>query len=348
MGGLFFLIGFELSGLFISFTLFRKYSGLIKSWLGLCMGLVMMMWLPALYAFVLDFTAEAQILGLLTAIVPGIICLVAEIKYRSKDLLIKKQSFTGDIPVWLILCLVVPFVLLSGYLQYTHNIRLVDGELHVGQSTYGDLCLHMGIATSLRNASFPPDYSILPGTLLGYPFLVDSMSTTMLLFGSSIAMSFNVTGTLMMTLVYVGFIIFAWELTKRPSAVIVAFLFMFLNGGLGFAYILDMVFKDPSGIINAFTGYYGAPANLVGNNIRWVNVICDMMIPQRTLLAGWTIVIPCLFMLVQAIKTNSRKLFIILGVFAGTMPMIHTHSFLALGLASLGGNDLLNGCGQGK
>ena len=61
--------------------------------------------------------------------------------------------------------LVAPLVILSGYLQYTHTLRNVGGALHVGQSTYGDLCLHLGIATSLRNAPFPPTYSLLPGAL---------------------------------------------------------------------------------------------------------------------------------------------------------------------------------------
>ena len=112
-------------------------------------------------------------------------------------------------PLWLPLALVVPLAILGGYLQYTHTLRNVDGALYVGQSTYGDLCLHLGIATSLRNAAFPPDYSLLPGALLGYPFLADSMVTTLLLFGTDLAPAFVVTGTLMMALVYLGFVLFA-------------------------------------------------------------------------------------------------------------------------------------------
>ena len=57
--------------------------------------------------------------------------------------------------------------LLGMYLQYTHVLRPVDGALHVGQATYGDLPLHLAIATSLEGKALPAVYSILPGTRLG-------------------------------------------------------------------------------------------------------------------------------------------------------------------------------------
>ena len=34
-------------------------------------------------------------------------------------------------------------------------LSVVDGALHVGQSTYGDINLHLGITMSLRNAAYP-------------------------------------------------------------------------------------------------------------------------------------------------------------------------------------------------
>ena len=179
---------------------------------------MMMMWFPAGAAFFLKFSKAAQYVGL------GFACLVAAACVGGKCIIRKRtslqqpknrnKSFLGDMPLWMLLVLIVPAVLLSCYLQYTHILRAVDGTMHVGQSTYGDLCLHLGLATSLRNASFPPDYSILPGATVGYPFLADSMVTTMLLMGGDLTASFVITGSLMMALVYTGFIIFAWELTK--------------------------------------------------------------------------------------------------------------------------------------
>ena len=331
MGGMFLLLAYLACGLVASDALFRKRSGLIRVWLGLTGGLLMMMWFPVLFAFAMTFCVAAQWLGL------GLAALVAGVCFWSRRHLRRADGpFCGNMPAWLPIVLVVPLTALSGYLQFTHILRDVDGALHVGQSTYGDLCLHLGIATSLQNASFPPDYSILKGTLLGYPFLADSMVTSMLLFGADLAQSYVVTGTLMMALVYLGYVVLAWELTCRPLAVVLAFILMFINGGLGFLYMLDGVMKDSTALEQVFTGFYQAPTNMPELNLRWVNVICDMMIPQRTLLGGWTQLLPTLYLLSVGIREKRGETFVILGIWAGALPMLHTHSFLALGMLSAG------------
>ena len=111
---------------------------------------------------------------------------------------------------------------------------------------------------------------------------------------------------------------------------------MFVNGGLGFLYALDGIGKDPTAFRNIFTGFYLTPTNQPALNLRWVNVICDMMIPQRTLLAGWMALLPALWLLLVAARDEDSRAFALLGVWAGALPMIHTHSFLALGLLSAG------------
>ena len=328
MGGFLLLAGFLTCGVVLADSLFSRHDRLIRLWLGLCGGLLLMMWLPALFAFFIDFTVTAQWFGLTTA---ALLAATGQLMTRSRP---RARRWT-DMPLWLPLALIVPMAVLSGCLQYTHILRPVGGTLHVGQSTYGDLCLHLGIATSLRNASFPPDYSLLPGTLLGYPFLGDSMVTSMLLMGGPLAGSFIVTGTLMMVLVYLGFVIFAWELTHSRGAVVLAFLLMFFNGGLGFIYAMDGIGKDATAFHNIFDGFYLTPTNQPALNLRWSNVIADMMIPQRTLLTGWTLLLPALWQLTVAARDRRMGDFAILGVWAGAMPMVHTHSFLALGLVSL-------------
>ena len=329
MTGYLILAGFLLCGCVTMDALLGRRDGLVRLWLGLCAGLVMMMWLPALFAFALRFDRAAQLLGLAAAAaIAGTFAFIGRNRPRSR-------RFT-DMPLWLPLALVIPLTILGGYLQYTHILRNVDGALHVGQSTYGDLCLHLGIATSLRGAAFPPEYSLLPGTPLGYPFLGDTMVTTMLLFGSDLTGAFVVTGTLMMALVYLGFVIFCWELTRSRAATVVATALMFINGGLGFLYALDGVARDATAFRNIFTGFYLTPTNQPALNLRWVNVICDMMIPQRTLLTGWMALLPSLWLLLTATRDDDVVSFAVLGVFAGALPMIHTHSFLALGLISAG------------
>ncbi|MGI6238884.1 MAG: hypothetical protein ACOYI5_04570 [Christensenellales bacterium] len=328
MGGILLATGFETFGVLTAWRLFARRGAVVRLWLGMSLGLVMMMWFPALFAFALGFTALAQWLGLALSVA----CAAASWRFTKPA----PAQQTGEIPLKLLAALVIPLLILSAYLQHTHTLREVGGALHVGQSTFGDLCLHLGIATGLPNAAFPPDYTLIQGVELGYPFLADSMAASMLLFGTGLRTAFLTTGVWMMLLVYAGFAIFAWELTHRKLAVVLAFLLLFLNGGLGFLYVFDGAAADPSMLREVFTGYYRAPANMPDLNLRWVNVVCDLLIPQRTLLAGWMALLPALFLLNGAIRSNRRADFVMLGVWAGAMPMIHTHSFLALALLSIG------------
>ena len=337
MGGILLLLGFEVCGCVLAEALFKRRDGIVRLWLGLTAGLLMMMWLPSLFAYALKFTAAAQFAALgLAAALAVLSRLFLREKADPTRLEGEKRPFCGSMPAWLPIALIAPLLILSIYLQYTHTLREVDGALHVGQSTYGDLCLHLGIATGLQNSAYPPQYTLIQDTLLGYPFLMDALSASMLCLGTGLQAAFVIPGSLMMGLVFLGFILLSWELTHSRAAVVVAYLLMFLNGGLGFFYVLDGVWQDATLFRSVFTGYYDAPANMIENNVRWVNVICDMMIPQRTLLAGWTMVIPALYLLALAMREKSRRLYIILGVLAGAMPMVHTHSFLALALISAG------------
>ena len=332
MGGIALLLGFELAGVVTAETLFRRFERAVRLWLGLSLGLLMMMWLPALYAFAIDFTVTAQLLGLGTAALAAVGTAVWGRRRAPGEI----RPARGGVDAKLLLAVVIPFALLGLFLMHSHYLKDVNGTLYSGQSTYGDMCLHLGIATGLQNAPFPPEYTILPGTTLGYPFLADTMVTSMLLMGGDLTQSFVITGTLMFTLVGWGFFLFAWKLLGRRGAVIAAFLLMFLNGGLGFLYAVDMIGVDGSAFREIFTGFYKTPTNQPDLNLRWVNVICDMMVPQRTLLTGWMAVIPAIYLLIDAAETMQPKHFAVLGVWAAAIPLIHTHSFLALGLLSAG------------
>ena len=329
MFGILILIAYLFLGVQLAGGAFYRRHRLVRLWLGLCAGLILMMWLPTLFAFFIGFTRTATLLGL-----PVAAGLAALSRRLARGRSVEKRW--TDMPAWLLPALVIPLVLLGGYLQYTHTIREAGGALYVGQSTYGDLCLHLGIATSLRNAAYPPEYSILPGALLGYPFLADSLATSLLLFGTGLSQAFVITGTLMLALVYAGFVLLCWRVTRSAAATVVATLLMFINGGLGFIYALDGIGRDATAFREIFTGFYRTPTNQPELNLRWVNVICDMMIPQRTLLCGWMALIPALYLLVEAMEAGSAADFAVLGAWAGTLPMIHTHSFLGLGLLSAG------------
>ncbi len=51
-----------------------------------------------------------------------------------------------------------------------------------------------------------------------------------------------------------------------------------------------------------FTEFYKTPTNNTELNLRWVNIISDMMIPQRTFLAGLSVVTPSILLLKEALR----------------------------------------------
>lgn len=353
MLGIAYLLIYLLCGCLIIRALLPHKSVVVRIWLGCALGILLLMWLPMLLAFVFSFSIKAHLLALIPLAVLTGGCFIF-LRDRKPAAVFGKDDKSQLI---IMACVVIPLTLLGGYLQYTHCLREVNGALHVGQSTYGDLPLHLGIVSSLRNAAFPPDYSILPGERLVYPFLADSFSTSFMLFGMSLRTAYIFTGVLMMAMVYSGAVILACRMTESKKAAVIAVLLVFINGGLGFLYSIDTLgVSNGNSSVNPLqagtwgerlstilNGWYQTPANhadFTYYNLRWSNIIADMLVPQRTFLGGWCMLIPCVYLLYDSLvdrkeNVNYRQV-VLLGIMAGGMPLLHTHSFLALGLMSAG------------
>ncbi len=334
---MFALTVYMLFGLALAWEELPSLRGPVKCWLGLVFGCTALMWLPCIAAFFWGFTQTAQDRALGFAAAMFIATAVVRRK-KIKAALAAPKKFplsAGDIAG---LALSLAATAFCAYLLHTHVLYPAeDGSLWVGQSTYGDLAMHLGFVESLyRQGTFPPEYSIYPGQQLNYPFLVDAASASLRFFGLSLRMSVIVPSVVMLFCVFWGFWLLAEKIIQKTAPTAMAWLMLVSNGGFGFFYFLGKYdFSD------IFTGYYTTPTNLVGEDIRWVNVICDMLIPQRTTMAGWCVLLAAMFLLVTAVEKavsgdgrGSRRTFFVLAVLAGALPMVHTHSFLALGILS--------------
>ena len=314
--------------------LMPKKSPLVRAWLGVSLGILMEMGLPALRANLFGFTVAAHIAAAAAAVALAALCYAVREK---APLAAMRETDRRQLAVMAAVGL--PLTALSAYLQYTHCIMPAsDGSLWCGQSTYGDLCMHLAFITSLENMSFPPSYNLLVGTALSYPYLTDALSTTFYMLGMPLNLSLVVPGTLLMALTYAGYMLLARQiLGGRHKAVAVAALLFFLNGGLGFLYDFDLAFTDNfARIREIFTGYYKTPANQPDLNLRFSNVIADLMIPQRALLGGWAMGLPALYLLISSVRAKSVRQTALLALWAAALPLVHTHTFLALGLFSGG------------
>ncbi len=334
-------------GVMIVHWLLPRHKPLNRLWLGLSLGVVLEMWLPAAGAFMISFDLAGH---LVAAVLLLLLTLLAWQLRDGRD----AAPWTGEEDRLLkqMLALCIPLTVLSAYLQVTHVMRPdAEGAWNVGQSTYGDLPMHLSFITGLVGRRFPADYPFFPGARLSYPFLTDSLSSTFYLFGCSLQLATILPAVLMMALCYMGVTVLSREMTAGKKTLVLAVLLFFLNGGLGFLYDFDLAGgvgtdgkpKAFDRIHDILTGWYKTPTNQPEpNNLRWSNVIADLMIPQRTLLGGWCAVIPCFYLLdtvfrpVKRRETGGIRGTVLLGIWGGLLPLIHTHSFLALGLASLG------------
>ncbi len=314
-------------GQFAARWFFKDVSPLVRVWLGGVISLLLLLWLPALCAFLMRFTLLAQCVALALCIAFGVVCFLRSRKFACERLLFSHIDMA--------LIVLLPLFAIGFILFLTHTIRPFNGSLHVGQSTFGDLALHLGLTTSIAvQGTFPPQYSILPGAPVGYPFLCDSVSSTFYLLGASLRFSMLLPALFAYALVLLGAYLFfvSWFPHKRVS--ILATLLFFLGGGLGFVYFFDLLKLYPDNLSRIFTAFYQTPTNNVDFGVKWVNAIADMLIPQRATLFGWALLFPCLYMLRLAAFSDETRWFIPLGVIAGCMPLVHTHSFLALGILS--------------
>ena len=327
----FFLIG----GLFIVRCQLPRKSPLERAFLGLALGFLLEMQLPALFAHVQGFTLQAHMDAALALFI------IAAAAHRLRDDHAPARMTYADRKLLAAMALVVlPLTALSAYLQHTHMLMPAeDGSYWCGQSTYGDLCMHLSFITSMRNMPFPPSYNLLAGTDLNYPYLADSLSTTMMMLGMDVRTAVIVPGTLLMALTFAGYMLLARQVITggRHKAVAAAALLFFFNGGLGFIYDFDLAGRDNfEKIKEIFTGYYLTPANQPSLNLRFSNVIVDLLIPQRALMGGWAMGIPALLLLISSARERSMRETLILALWACCLPMVHTHTFLALGLFSGG------------
>lgn len=332
LGILYYLI-YVVTGIYIGNILFSKYKPYERLSISLAVGTILNVWLPTIASLIIG---RFNILSNIIALVLLTVIVVAVYFYNKnhKKIIIKDSYKQWDkkeakkITIAIIPLMIVIFIIFNGHVLFD-----IDGSLYGGQSTYGDLSMHMGMITSIANqGTFPPEYSILPGTRLGYPFLANLQSASMYLFGTSLRWSIIFPSLFLSLSCFLGLYALARDFIKKHSSAALAMYLFFITGGLGFIFYLN-----GDGMMKSlFNEFYKAPTNFTDLNLRWVNIICDMMVPQRTFLIGLSTVLPVMLLTKKALDNNNNVHMLLAGVMASALPMIHTHSFLALGIICAG------------
>jgi hypothetical protein len=324
MLGVLLMFVFLALGLAIANRVFAKEAWYVRIWSGSVIGLIGLMWGVVPFAFVFGFGVVSHLLAI--ALMAGIYLLV-RVFYKEEG----ELKFKPDGNEMALALVVIPIFLITSYLLFTHVlVPGKDGGIYGGQSTYGDLQFHCAIITNVAQGQFPPEYSLFPGERLDYPFLADSLSSSLYVFGTSLRWSILMPSFVIILMLVAGFFIFAYEVLKHKYAAAFASMLFFLNGGFGFIYFLDGLKTNSSNFTRIFTEWYHTPTNYNEHFIRWSNTICDMIIPQRTFMVGWMVILFSFWLLYRAVIQSDKKYFIYAGVITGLLPMIHMHSFISV------------------
>ena len=322
MLGLVWFLFFQAFGQLLARRVFRSLKGFERLLLGSVCGSLAAIWLPIPFSFVWGFTVLSHLFAIAAALIAAILLVVFDPAPPCGD---KRDTWRDHLPFLLLL---IPFMALCVALLISHTLQDRGGALYTGQFGWGDMPMHLGFITSIAvQGAFPPEYSILPGERLCYPFLCDSVSSSLYLLGTPLRWAYMIPAFFALAQVFCGFYLLALAVLKKPSSALLAFVFFFLNGGLGMIYFLRK-----HSLRELFLGFYKTPTNLSEKGIRWVNVIADMLLPQRATLFGWAVLFAVLLLLFLAVFRGEDKLYLPAGVLGGLLPMIHTHSYLALGL----------------
>ncbi len=234
IAALLFLLLFQCAGILISFCAMKEKSYFLKLLCGSVIGSAALQWIPIFFSFLLGFTLAANFLGLLSFLA---IVLIIVARGENKEKV--KAIFVCDTAVdkKKVAFLVVTFFVFTGLLL--HSFREIDGSIHSSQCTYGDMSMHLGFITSIAEQGvFPPEYSILSGVKLAYPFLSDSISSSLYLFGAPLRFAYILPMLLAAIQVFGGALLFFRLWLQDRAKIILAYVFFSLTAVLDFSTFL--------------------------------------------------------------------------------------------------------------
>jgi hypothetical protein len=246
-------------------------------------AILFLLWLPVLWAYAVAFTMTAHLLAALTLFLtccsPTSPATGGARALRGRGQADAARGDRGGVPLKI--------------LAECWNTRIPSASRRTAPTTWGraptaTLSLHLAIATSAINA--PSRYRTASwfGATMAYPYLSDTFASTFCLLGMGLPRRMTLTGTLMCASSLYRYALLCAQLARAARRVWLAVCLLFLNGGLGFFYNAERHVENgrspPCGttlrtVIDRLLQNAHQPPD--PNNLRWVNILCDMLVPQR-------------------------------------------------------------------
>lgn len=242
--------------------------------------------------------------------------------------------------------------------------ELKDGLYTGGSQNFGDLPFHLGAIFSFTEGNnFPPQNPSWAGAKFSYPFMADFLTACFVKLGvdfKSVMVTQNIAWAMALLIIIERF---AAMLTNNKLAGKIAPALLFFSGGLGFLWF----FSDVSGHAKGFFDFiWHLPRDYtIRDEFRWGNPMVVLFITQRGLLFGMPLTILVIGFLWRIFTTReadtanheitetkkqrrarakanregtifSNPLLapFLVGLLAGTLPLVHLHSLVTLFIIS--------------
>ncbi|MBV8528702.1 MAG: hypothetical protein JOZ75_10330 [Candidatus Dormibacteraeota bacterium] len=255
-------------------------------------------------------------------------------------------------------------------LIFARTLSLGDGALQSGYATvWADWSQHLTTAASFAvAANLPPVNPLFSGTPLLYPFLADFQSASLIAIGASVPAALAVPSGV---LVFVGGALvvgLARRLGVGLGGGVAAALIVFLGGGIGFltlfpdacaahgfpaaqcsfSYILShpaqgvgiiggTLHELPGTVMAQPRAYDGLPSDGATGTIaglEWYTPLLAWWLPQRTIVYGFAAAVAVLVLVYAGLRSETRSWspFVLAGLLAGLLPIVHIQTLIALAI----------------
>ena len=228
-----------------------------------------------------------------------------------------------------------------------------DGIYTGGSNNLGDLPFHLGAIFGFTDGNnFPPQNPSWAGARFSYPFLADFVTACFVKLGVDVKaaiFALDLTWAFSLLVILERFVV---RLTNSKLAGRIGPALLFLSGGLGFIWFFGDYWSSGKGF---FDFLWHLPKDYtIGDQFRWGNSLVVLFITQRSLLLGMPLTVLVLGWLwevfqsekVEKVKSEKaeaahakRRFFtfshfhfspFLVGLLAGTLPLIHLHSLAVL------------------
>lgn len=284
----------------------------------------------ALSLLVRDVNVLTVLVGLTISLVVGLVAMRRDRSRLHSDLLDARKRWLAPLRTaghpWPLAAVIV--VCGSWTVHFLHQAFVyTPTALLVGYiNIYGDWAAHLSFAGSFAyGRNFPPEFPLDPGHHLGYPFMIDFLAANLVPLGASLTEALTATsGLLGLAFPAVLYLAVQRFAGGRAAAVIALFVFV-LSGGLGFYLLFGDIRQHGLAVFQHLPREYTLNRSL---NYEWLNPVLAYLVPQRTVLFGFSLALIVLVVIWIALHERApRQAFLFAGLVTAAMPIFHVHAY---------------------